>query len=250
MGFSFIPKRLHNQMNKPQYLNDIKEGQQITMPIAQPEDSPQILENLTLEVIDLRKDWLDILQTIQEHQHIQKAMEKAYQNYQEGHKLKDFKYRKGIHGAWTYNDIHNGKYPFILTTTNWLYEYEKKEWMLQAKENEKEAMLSIENAIDKCRRIPGYSDMLDSLEESQNKLYIKYPPRISQPETWRPQNSAYWSAQWMKILAELHYTDLSNNWNIVTGNSHSIVAGLVDKKAYLLDIILLDTAADDIIKQL
>ena len=56
-------------MNKPPYLNDIKEGQQITMPIAQPEDSPKILENLTLEVIDLRKDWLDILQTIQEHQH-------------------------------------------------------------------------------------------------------------------------------------------------------------------------------------
>ncbi len=67
-----------------------------------------------------------MLQTIHENQHIQRAMEKAYQDFQEGHKLKDFKYRNGINGVWAYSDIHNGKFPCILTTTNWLDEYEKK----------------------------------------------------------------------------------------------------------------------------
>ena len=237
-------------MNPSKKIHNPKKGQQISMSIVPPENSPRVLKNLNLEVIDLRKDWKDILYTISEHQHIQKAMETAYQNFQEGYKLKDFKYRNGINGAWSYNDIYNGRYPWVLTTTNWLYEYEKKEWMEQAKEEEKEAMLAIENAIDKCRRIPGYSDMLDSLEESQNKLYMKYPPRISQPETWRPQNSAYWSAQWIKILAETHYVDLCNEWSIVTGNSHSIVAGFVKNTAYLIDIVFLDTDVNNIIKQL
>lgn len=237
-------------MNSSKGLEGTKGGQQISMSIIPSENSLEILENLTLEVIDLRNDWKDILYTIYEHQHIQKAMETAYQNFQEGYKLKDFKYRYGINGAWSYNDIHNGRYPWILTTTNWIYEYEKKEWMEQAKKHEKEAMLAIENAIDKCRRIPGYSDMLDSLENSQNTLYNKYPPRINQPETWRPENSAYWSAHWVKILAETHYEDLSNKWSVVNGKSHSIVAGLTDNKAYLLDIISLDMNADNIVNKL
>ena len=80
--------------------------------------------------------------------------------------------------------------------------------MFRAKDIEKEVMAAISNAIEKCRELTGYADILDSLEESQNQLYLKYPPRINQPETWRPQKAAQWTSKWMKILAKAHYNNL------------------------------------------
>ena len=148
-------------------------------------------------------------------------------------------------------DSQNGKYPCILSTSNWLYEYEKEEWQLQAKDNEKEAMAAIDAAIESCRKLTSYSDMLDRLDEIQNQLYLQYPPRASQPETWRPQKAAHWASKWMKILAETHYADLSNHWRVVASNRHSLVVGFTKtKKAYLLDIILLTTDANKIILNL
>ena len=60
---------------------DSKKGQQLTMSIARHEQNPEILKNYNLEVIDLRKDWQNILNTIYSHQHIQRAIEKAYQDF-------------------------------------------------------------------------------------------------------------------------------------------------------------------------
>ena len=170
--------------------------------------------------------------------------------YSTCHKLKDFKYRNGVNGAWVYTDIHNSRYPYILATSNWLYEYEKNEWYEQAKDIEKDAMVAIEDAIVKFRRLKAYTDMLDKLEDAQNQLYLKYPPRINKPETWRPQKAAHWTSKWMKILAETHYNTLTNNWQIVSTHRHSIVAGITtDNTAYLLDIILLTTDVNKIISQ-
>ena len=80
---------------------------------------------------------------------------------------------------------------------------------------------------------------------------MKYPPRPGQPESWRPQNASHWSSQWIKILAEIHYHKLSNDWRLIASNTHSIVAGLSENNnAYLIDIILLTTNPDEIIKKL
>ena len=152
-------------MNKSNIKLNSTKGQQLKMTIMETDHEPDILNGLTLEVIDLRKNWSDMLQTIHGNQHIQRAMEKAYQDFQEGHKLKDFKYRNGINGVWAFSDIHNGKYPCILTTTNWLDEYEKKEWNKQSKKTEKEALDTIQSSIEKCKDISGNADILDNLEE-------------------------------------------------------------------------------------
>ena len=238
-------------MNPSKKIHNPKKGQQISMSIVPPENSPRVLKNLNLEVIDLRKDWKDILYTISEHQHIQKAMETAYQNFQEGYKLKDFKYRNGINGVWAYSDIHNGKYPCILTTTNWLDEYEKKEWNKQSKKTEKEALNTIQSSIEKCKEISGNADILDNLEEIQNQLYSRYPPRSNQPESWRPHDSAYWTSKWMKILAETHFKKIKCKWKVVSGNNHSIVAGFTDTKlTYILDIMLITTDINIILSEL
>ena len=80
---------------------------------------------------------------------------------------------------------------------------------------------------------------------------MKYVPRPSQPESWRPQNASHWSSQWVKILAEVHYHQLSNDWRLVASNTHSIVAGFADNKTvYLIDIVLLTTNPDEIISKL
>ena len=80
---------------------------------------------------------------------------------------------------------------------------------------------------------------------------MKYPPRASKPESWRPQNAPHWSSQWMKILAEIHYSKLSNDWRLIANNTYSIVAGLSgNNTAYLIDIILLTANPDEIIKKL
>ena len=238
-------------MNKSNFkINSIK-GQQLKMTIMEPDHAPEILQGLTLEVIDLRKNWSDMLQTIHENQHIQRAMEKAYQDFQEGHKLKDFKYRNGMNGVWAYSDIHNGKYPCILTTTNWLDEYEKKEWNKQSKEEEKVALDTIQSSIEKCKTISGNADILDNLEEIQNQLYARYPPRSNQPETWRPHKSAHWTSKWMKILAKTHFEKLNCKWKIISGKNHSIVAGFTETKlTYLIDIMLITNDINMILSEL
>ena len=65
-------------MKSSKETHNAKKGQQIAMSILPSENTPTILNNLNIEVIDLRKDWKNILYTIYEHQHIQKAMETAY----------------------------------------------------------------------------------------------------------------------------------------------------------------------------
>jgi hypothetical protein len=228
-----------------------KKGQQLIMPMVRTEENPNILDGYTLKAIDLRKDWQYLLQTIYDNKIIQQTMEKSYQDFQEGFKLKDFKHRNGIKGAWSFQDINEGIYPYTLTTTDWILEYEEKEWEAQASEDEYAVKSAINEAIEKCKKINGNIDILKELESAKSNLDIKYPPRPSKPESWRPQNASHWSSQWMKILAEIHYHKLSNDWKLIASNAHSIVAGLSENNtAYLIDITLLINNPDKIIKKL
>ena len=178
-------------------------------------------------------------------------MEKSYQDFQEGFKLKDFKYRDALKGAWSFKDIHQGIYPYTLTTTNWIWEFEEKEWYAQANEADKEAKISIINALEKCTEIKGNIDILHGLDQANQHLMQKYSPRPNQPETWRPQNAAHWVVKWVKVLAEIHYTSLSTDWRIIASNNHAVVAGFTkENSVYLLDIMLLSTDPQKIYKAL
>jgi len=228
-----------------------KKGQQLTMPMARPEENPDILDGYTLQAIDLRTDWQQLLQTIHDNKIIQQTMEKSYQDFQEGFKLKDFKHCNGIKGAWSFQDINEGIYPYTLTTTDWVLEYEEKEWEAQASDDDYAAKSAINNAIEKCKILKGNIEILKELESAKSKLVMKYPPRPSKPESWRPQNASHWSSEWMKILAEIHYHKLANVWKLIASNTHSIVAGLSENNnAYLIDIILLTTNTQEIYKAL
>ena len=125
------------------------------MPMARQEESPDILDGYILQAIDLRSDWQHILQTIKNNKIIQQTMEKSYQDFQEGFKLKDFKHRNGIKGAWSFNDINQGIYPYTLTTTNWVIEYENKEWKAQASDDECEAKYTINENCQSQKNIRG-----------------------------------------------------------------------------------------------
>ena len=228
-----------------------KKGQQLIMPMARSEENPDILNGKTLQAVDLRTDWENILQTINDNKIIQKTMEKSYQDFQEGFKLKDFKHQNGIKGIWSFKDIKQGIYPYTLTTTDWVLGYEEKEWKAQASDHEYAAKNAINDAINKCTKVEGNIEILIGLKSAKNKLVMKYLPRPSQPESWRPQNASHWSSQWMKILAEIHYQELSNDWKLIASNTYSIVAGLSENNiAYLIDIIMLTTNPNEIINKL
>ena len=228
-----------------------KKGQQLIMPMARSEENPDILDGYKLQTIDLRSDWEHILQTIHNNKIIQQTMEKSYQDFQEGFKLKDFKHHNGIKGAWTFQDINQGIYPYTLTTTEWILEFKEKEWYAQANETDKEAKISIINALEKCTKIKGNIDILHGLDQANQYLMQKYSPRPNQPETWRPQNAAHWAVKWVKVLAEIHYTKLSTDWRIIASNNHAVVAGFTkENTVYLLDIILLSTDPQEIYKAL
>ena len=178
-------------------------------------------------------------------------MEKSYQDFQEGFKLKDFKHRYALKGAWSFQDIHQGIYPYTLTTTDWVFEYEEKEWDAQANDVEKEAKISIINALEKCTKIKGNIDILHGLDQANQHLMQKYSPRPTQPETWRPQNAAQWAVKWVRVLAEIHYSNLSNDWRIIASNNHAVVAGFTkENTVYLLDIMLLSTDPQEIYQTL
>ena len=117
--------------------------------MARTEENPDILNDHILKAIDLRSDWQEILLTIKDNKNIQQAMEKSYQDFQEGFKLKDFKYQNGIKGIWSFNDTHQGIYPYTLTTTEWITQYEEMEWKAQASDDEWVAKSAINAAIDK-----------------------------------------------------------------------------------------------------
>jgi hypothetical protein len=52
-------------------------------------------------------------------------------------------------------------------------------------------------------------------------------------------------------LAEIHYSNLSNDWRIISSNNHAMVAGFTkESTVYLLDIILLSTDPQEIYKAL
>ena len=228
-----------------------KKGQQLIMPMARLEDSPEILDGYSLHAIDLRSDWPNILQTILNNKLIQEAMENSYQDFLEGFKLSDFKHHNGIKGTWSFQDIDEGIYPYIITTTEWVLEFEEKEWNVQATDTELRLKNTIQTAIQECNCIDGYKHILSGLEQSLNNLLSKYLPRPNQPESWRPQNASHWSSHWMKILAEIHYSELSNDWRLIANNTHSVVAGFGDNNTiFLIDIILLTTDADEIINKL
>ena len=228
-----------------------KKGQQLIMPMARTEENPTILNDHKLQAIDLRSDWDQILQTINSNKNIQLSMEKAYQDFQEGFKLKDFKYHNGVKGVWTFNDTKQGIYPYTLTTTEWVIQYEENEWEAQASEDERAVKSAITTAIDKCANIKENLEVLTNLESANTKLVKKYFPRSNQPESWRPQNASHWSSQWMKVLAEVFYYSLSKDWRMVASNTHSIVAGFAENKtAYLIDIILLTTDTNEIINKI
>ena len=228
-----------------------KKGQQLIMPMIRAEENPDILNGYSLHAINLRLDWEDILQTIKDNKSIQQTMEKAYQDFQEGYKLKDFVHPNGKKGAWSYKDVNEGIYPYTLTTTNWVIEYEENEWKSQSTADECIAMDAINNAIAKCKSINGTNQILRNLKSARYKLAEKHLPRHNLPESWRPQNASHWSSRWVKVLAEIHYHQLSTDWRMIASNTHSIVAGFTENKiAYLIDIILLTTNTDEIINKL
>ena len=229
----------------------LKQGQQLTMPMARDDENFDLLSEHKLVAIDIRSNWQDLLSIIYSNKDVQNAMEKSYQDFQEGYKLKDFKHGYALKGAWSFKDIHQGIYPYILTTTDWIWEFEEKEWYAQANDTEKEAKASIIKALEKCTEIKGNIDIINGLDQAKQHLMQKYTPRSNQPETWRPHNAAYWSAKWVKVLAETHYTNLSTDWRIIVTNSHAVVAGFTkENTVYLLDIVLLTTDPQEIYKAL
>ena len=229
----------------------IKKGQQLTMPMARNEESPDSLSGHELKAIDIRSHWKDLLPIIYSNENVQNIMEKSYQDFQEGFKLRDFKHKDALKGAWSFQDIHQGIYPYTLTTTDWIREFEKKEWDAQANDVEKEAKISIINALEKCTKIKGNIDILHGLDQANQHLMQKYSPRPTQPETWRPQNAAHWAVKWVKVLAEIHYSNLSNDWRIIASNNHAVVAGFTkENTVYLLDIMLLSTDPQEIYQTL
>ena len=229
----------------------IKKGQQLTMPMARNEESPALLSGNELKAIDIRSHWKDLLPIIYSNENVQNIMEKSYQDFQEGFKLRDFKHKDALKGAWSFQDIHQGIYPYTLTTTDWVFEYEEKEWDTQANDQDKEAKISIINALEKCTKIKGNIDILHGLDQANQHLMQKYSPRPTQPETWRPQNAAHWAVKWFKLLAEIHYSNLSNDWRIIASNNHAVVAGFTkENTVYLLDIMLLSTDPQAIYKTL
>jgi len=229
----------------------LKQGQQLTMPMARDEDSPDLLSGHKLKAIDIRSHWKDLLPIIYSNENVQNIMEKSYQDFQEGFKLKDFKHRYALKGAWSFQDIHQGIYPYTLTTTDWILEFEEKEWYAQANEADKEAKISMINALEKCTKIKGNIDILHGLDQANQHLMQKYSPRPTQPETWRPQNAAHWAVKWVKLLAEIHYSNLSNDWRIIASNNHAVVAGFTkENTVYLLDIMLLSTDPQEIYQTL
>ena len=232
-------------------LMGLKQGQQLTMSMARNEEIPDLLSGNELKVIDIRSHWKDLLPIIYSNEIIQNIMEKSYQDFQEGFKLRDFKHKDALKGAWLFQDIHQGIYPYTLTTTDWVFEYEEKEWDTQANDQDKEAKISIINALEKCTKIKGNIDILHGLDQANQHLMQKYSPRPTQPETWRPQNAAHWAVKWVKVLAEIHYSNLSNDWRIIASNNHAVVAGFTkENTVYLLDIMLLSTDPQEIYQTL
>ena len=232
-------------------LKGIKKGQQLTMPMASNEESPDLLSEHKLKAIDIRSHWKDLLPIIYSNENVQNIMEKSYQDFQEGFKLRDFKHKDALKGAWSFQNIHQGIYPYTLTTTDWVFEYEEKEWDAQANDVEKEAKISIINALEKCTKIKGNIDILHGLDQANQHLMQKYSPRPNQPETWRPQNAAHWAVKWVKVLAEIHYTKLSTDWRIIASNNHAVGAGFTkENTVYLLDIMLLSTDPQEIYQTL
>tara|TARA_B110000116_G_scaffold25018_1_gene19208 strand:- start:117 stop:833 length:717 start_codon:yes stop_codon:yes gene_type:complete len=229
----------------------IKKGQQLTMQMARNEESPDLLSGNELKAIDIRSHWKDLLPIIDSNENVRNIMEKSYQDFQEGFKLRDFKHKDALKGAWSFQDIHQGIYPYTLTTTDWVFEYEEKEWDAQANDVEKEAKISLINAMEKCTKIKGNMDILHGLDQANKHLMQKYSPRPNQPETWRPQNAAHWAVKWVKVLAEIHYSNLSNDWRIIASNNHAVVAGFTkENTVYLLDIMLLSTDPQEIYQTL
>jgi len=229
----------------------IKKGQQLTMQMARNEESPDLLSGNELKAIDIRSHWKDLLPIIDSNENVQNIMEKSYQDFQEGFKLRDFKHKDALKGAWSFQDIHQGIYPYTLTTTHWVFEYEEKEWDAQANDIEKEAKISLINAMEKCTKIKGNMDILHGLDRADQQLMQKHSPRPNQPETWRPQNAAHWAVKWVKVLAEIHYSNLSNDWRIIASNNHAVVAGFTkENTVYLLDIMLLSTDPQEIYQTL
>lgn len=232
-------------------LTGIKKGQQLTMPISQGDNTPDLLNGCRMEAIDIRSHWKDLLPIIYRNEFVQNMMEKSYQEFQEGIKLKEFKHKDALKGAWSFQDIHQGIYPYTLTTNNWVFEYEEKEWEAQASEIDKEAMLSIQDTLEKCKKVEGNIDILHGLDEAYQYLLQKYSPRPTQPETWRPQNAAHWVVKWVKVLAEIYYSNLSDDWRIIANSNHAIVAGFTKNiTVYLFDIILLTTNPQEIVNAL
>jgi len=229
----------------------IKKGQQLTMPMARDEENPDSLSGHELKAIDIRSHWKDLLPIIYSNENVQNIMEKSYQDFQEGFKLRDFKHKDALKGAWSFQDIHQGIYPYTLTTTDWVWEFEEKEWDAQANASDQEAKTSIINALEKCTEIKGNIDILHGLDQANQHLMQKYSPRPTQPETWRPQNAAHWAVKWVKVLAEVHYSNLSNDWRIIATNNHAVVAGFTkDGTVHLLDIILLSTDPQELLNTL
>ena len=229
----------------------IKKGQQLTMPMAKNEEIPDLLSGKELKAIDIRSHWKDLLPIIYSNENVQNIMEKSYQDFQEGFKLRDFKHKDALKGAWSFQDIHQGIYPYTLTTTDWVFEYEEKEWDTQANDQDKEAKISIINVLEKCTKVKGNINILHGLDQANQHLMQKYSPRPTQPETWRPQNAAHWAVKWVKVLAEIHYSNLSNDWRIIASNNHAVVAGFTkENTVYLLDIMLLSTDPQELLNTL
>ena len=60
-------------MNSP--LMGVKQGQQLTMPMARDEESPDLLSGHELKAIDIYSHWKDLLPIIYSNKNVQNIME-------------------------------------------------------------------------------------------------------------------------------------------------------------------------------
>ena len=57
----------------------LKQGEQLTMPMARDEENPDLLSGQELKAIDIRSHWKDLLPIIYSNKNVQNMMEKSYQ---------------------------------------------------------------------------------------------------------------------------------------------------------------------------
>ena len=206
--------------------------------------SPEVLKGHDLAVVDLRADWPRAVEIIRNNTEVQKEMDSAYASWQED-------YPDAGDEKWSYAKIEEGFLPCNLTTSDWLFEYEHEEWEIQASEAEKYAMCLLWEALEALDHVEGSDDAAERVFYAQLDLQFMHPPRLSQPETWRPQHACHYVTPWVRALAEKLYSDLASDWRVIASEAHSVVAGFADDgTVHLVDLCLLPETPEKVLEAL